>query len=94
MISRVGLLASFAVIGFVIGTAQFASLRRNVARYIGGDARSAAIAFHVVRLLAATAAWIVVARVGRAPGLLAAFVGFLVSRPLFVARTTPKGKSP
>jgi len=78
-------LALFAFLGLLIGAAQFASLNESVRLYMDGRSRGAAAAFHLGRLVLVAAAWVAVARFGRAGGLLGAFAGFLVSRPLVVA---------
>jgi hypothetical protein len=75
-------LALFGFIGLLLGAAQLVSLNENVRLYTSGRSRGAAAAFHVARLVLAGVAWLAVARFGRAPGLLGAFAGFLVSRPI------------
>jgi UPF0716 family protein affecting phage T7 exclusion len=77
-----GSLALFGFIGLLLGAAQLVSLNENVRLYTGGGSRSAAAAFHVTRLVLAAVAWLAIARFGRAPGLLGAFAGFLVVRPI------------
>jgi len=84
MISTLAL--AFFVVGLVLGTAHVLSLRRNVRAYIEGGARQHAIALHLARLAVIAIAWLVVARLGGAVGLLAAFAGFIVARPLVTAR--------
>jgi hypothetical protein len=85
MIGDVFRLGVFTVVGALLGAAQFASLRSNVERYIRGDSRGSAISFHLLRLLGFAAGWVLVARFGRAPGLLSALVGFLLSRSIALA---------
>ena len=84
-ILHVGSLVVFAFVGLFIGAAQFASLNENVRFYLGGRSRGVAAALHVARLVLVVTAWVAVARLGRAGGLLSAFAGFLVSRPIVVA---------
>jgi hypothetical protein len=76
-------IAFFGVLGLALGLAQLLSLRAVVRRYVEAHSHLAAIALHAARLVLIVPAWVVVARSGGAPGLLAAFVGFLVARPLY-----------
>ncbi len=76
----------FVGFGLVLGVAHFGSLASEVRRYVRGGARAHIVALHVARMLALAGVWVLIARFGRAPGLLAAFVGFLVARRVVVAR--------
>ena len=74
--------ALFGVLGLLLGGAQLGSLNVNVRLYMGGRSRGAAAGLHVARLAIALVAWLAIARFGHAAGLLGAFGGFLISRPL------------
>jgi hypothetical protein len=63
------------------------SLRHNVGLYLRRTAPVVAVLLHLGRLAGLVAGWVLVARVGRAPGLLEAFVGFLISRPIVATRS-------
>ena len=86
MTRAIVVLGLFGAFGLVLGVAQFAWLAGDVRRYVRGGARTSAVALHVARMLALAGFWVVIARFGRASGLLAAFVGFLVARSVLVAR--------
>jgi F1F0 ATPase subunit 2 len=91
MIPTLALAALFAVVGFLLGFAHFTSLHRNVRAYVAGGARSRVILLHVLRLAALALAWLLVAKTAGPIGLLAAFAGFLVARPIV---TTRLGRAP
>lgn len=76
-------MALFTVLGIALGLIQLLSLRAVVRRYVEAHSLLAAIALHGARLALIVPAWVVVARSGGAAGLLAAFVGFLIARPLY-----------
>jgi hypothetical protein len=76
-------IALFGVLGVALGLVQLLSLRAVVRRYVEAHSHLAAIALHAGRLALIVPAWVVLARCGGAPGLLAAFVGFLIARPLY-----------
>jgi hypothetical protein len=83
-------LAFFAALGLSLGLAQFVSLRRSVRTYVLHGLSRGAVLSHVLRLALVAFAWVVLARLGGAAGLLAALVGFLPARPL-VAATFGRG---
>jgi hypothetical protein len=74
--------ALFGLLGPLLAGAHLASLKENVRLYTSGRSVSAAAAFHVLRLALAVVAWLIIARLGHAAGLLGAFGGFLIWRPL------------
>ena len=76
----------FALLGFGLGVAQFASLRANVGLYVQSGVRASAVLLHSLRLVAVALAWVAVAYAGGAAGLVAAFAGFLIARPVVTAR--------
>ena len=78
-------MAAFVAVGVALGFVQLRSLRALVQRYLGARSHLVTIAFHAARLALIVSAWVVVARLGGGSGLLAAFAGFLVARPLFMA---------
>lgn len=86
MIARVLSLGLFGGLGLLIGLAHFATLARAVRRHVGEGSRATAFALHVARMVAVVGTWVLIARLAQAPGLLAAFVGFLIARPIAVAR--------
>jgi hypothetical protein len=87
-ISRVLL---FGVLGLVLGLAQLVSLRAVVRRYVSGSPGPRTFVLQIARLVPIAGAWVLLARMGSARGLLAAFVGFLVARVLVTraARKVP-----
>ena len=85
LLTYAALVGLFGLVGLVLGAAQFASLSVNVRLYTGMASRGVAAGFHFARLVLAVAAWLAVARFGHALGLLGAFAGFLVARPLVTA---------
>ncbi len=76
----------FGLIGLVLGVAQLLSLRTVVRRYVAERSGARAIGLHVGRTAAIVVLWVIVGRLGGALGVLAAFVGFLLARPLVMAR--------
>jgi hypothetical protein len=79
-------IAFFGALGVALALAQLLSLRAVVRRYVEPHSHLKAIALHAARLALIVPAWVVIARAGGAPGLLAAFVGFLIARPLYLYR--------
>jgi hypothetical protein len=82
----IALAVLFALLGFALGIAHFTSLRANVGLYLHGGDRPAAVMLHALRLVVIALAWIAVAALGGAVGLVAAFAGFLGARPAVTAR--------
>ncbi len=75
-------LAAFAMAGFVLGGASFASLRLNTSLYVGGGLWRP-IALHVARLAVIAGALVWTALQGAGP-LLAAAAGLTLARPIAV----------
>lgn len=76
-------IAAFSAMGFVLGLAYFAALRRTVERYLRGN--RTAIAWYVVRLAAMGAALYVLVRTGGVL-VLPSLCGFFVARLVAVRR--------
>lgn len=76
-VARVALPA--AVLGAAFAVLYFAGLRANAALYLRDGRRAWAVGLHAVRVVAAAAFFVAIARLGAA-ALLAAFAGFLVVR--------------
>ena len=77
--------ASYAVLGALIGAAYFAALEWNVRLYAGRGAAWDTLLIHLTRLGFVAAAFTLCARQGAAP-LLASFAGFMVMRTFAVNR--------
>jgi hypothetical protein len=84
--------AAYTLAGFAVGLGQLASLRRNVRLYASPASRVRALAFHALRAACLVIVWVLLARFGRAAGILGGFGGFLAVRPVFALwsrRTSP-----
>jgi F1F0 ATPase subunit 2 len=75
-------IAAFALAGFVLGAASFASLKLNTDLYLGGQLWRP-IALHLLRLAIVSAALACAALQGAGP-LLAAAAGIVIARPVTV----------
>jgi hypothetical protein len=76
----------FAFLGAGFALAQLWSLHGIVEGLVGAGPRTRAILLHLARMGLIATAWSGVAWLGGAPGLIAAFVGFLAARPVVMAR--------
>ena len=76
----------FGLVGLSLAVAQLVSLGAVVRRYVHGGGRAGAIVLHLTRVALIASAWVAVARIGGARGLLAAFAVFLIARPLLMRR--------
>ena len=74
--------ALFALVGLALGLIHFAALYRGVRLHLRTSLGVTTVAFHVARFAMTAGAWVVLARVGGATGLLAALAGFLCARPI------------
>ncbi len=79
-------IALFGGIGLALGLAHFHGLRGDTRRYLAHGVRAGAVAAHVARVLATTAALVFLARSG-VVALLAALAGFLAARFVAVTRS-------
>ena len=73
----------FLALGVALGVAYFGALRWNVSLYCGGERIALALSIHILRLLAAAAIFIPVARSGLAP-LLSTLAGFQLAKLLAI----------
>lgn len=78
-------LLSCALLGLGLGGLHLALLHWNVKRFLERRAARSALLLGIVRLVAVALGWVLLARFGGAPGLLAAFLGFLVARAVMTA---------
>lgn len=83
LISISSLTMTTALIGFALGLAYFAALRRTVTLFAAGRGWLAPVALTLGRLAAAIIVLGLAAKLG-ATALLAMFVGFLVARAVAV----------
>lgn len=76
----------FGFFGLSLGFAQLLSLRTIVRSYVARRRTGFFIFVHVTRMALIAGAWVTIARIGGGRGLLAAFAGFLIARPLLLDR--------
>ncbi len=81
-------IATFLVLGVLLGAGYFAVLRIEVGRIAGGQSARYAILIHVSRLAAAALAFWLVAQFGAA-ALLAALGGFTLALATLKPLSTP-----
>jgi len=81
------LILFFWVLGLGLGSGQFLSLHAIVRGYVAGRSHPRVFVLHAVRVALIASAWVAITRIGGARSLLAAFVGFLISRPLVMVCT-------
>jgi F1F0 ATPase subunit 2 len=79
-------LLAFVLAGGALGAVYFATLYRNVRLYVEDRRRSTAILLEVARLAFTAATFVFIAKIGGAPGLLSAALGFLFARRFVMAR--------
>lgn len=75
---------SCALLGLGLGGLHLVLLHYNVKRCLENRADRSALLFGVARLAVIALGWVLLARFGGAPGLLAAFLGFLVARAIVI----------